>query len=97
MVTTALVPALLGAVSLIGGIVKKGNEVAEINVYVDRAKWVNQLFDVDKREDAYRALYTDMQTLCAKKGITPHVYWEGAPCINVPLATLVQLMDSASR
>ena len=97
MVTTALVPALLGAVSLIGGIVKKSNEVAEINVYVDRAKYVNQLFDADKREDAYRALYTDMQTLCAKKGITPSVYYEGAPCINIPLATLVQLMDSASR
>ena len=97
MITTALVPALLGAVSLISGAVKKSNEVAEINVYIDRAKWVNQLFDVDKREDAYRALYTDMQTLCAKKGITPAVYWEGAPCINVPLATLVQLMDCASR
>ena len=97
MVTTALVPALLGAVSLIGGIVKKSNEVAEINVYVDRAKYVNQLFDADKREDAYRALYTDMQTLCAKKGITPSIYYEGAPCINIPLATLVQLMDSASR
>ena len=97
MVTTALVPALLGAVSLIGGIVKKSNEVAEINVYVDRAKWVNQLFDADKREDGDRALYTDMQTLCAKKGITPSVYYEGAPCINIPLATLVQLMDSASR
>lgn len=97
MITTALVPALLGAVSLIGGIVKKSNEVAEINVYVDRAKWVNQLFEADKREDAYRALYTDMQTLCAKKGITPSVYYEGAPCINVPLATLVQLMDCAGR
>ena len=97
MITTGLVPALLGAVSLVGGIVKKSNEVSEINVYVDRAKWINQLFDVDKREEAYRALYTDMQALCAKKGITPAIYYEGAPCINIPIATLVQLMDCASH
>jgi len=96
MITTGLIPALLGAVSLISGAVKKSHEVAEINVYVDRAKVVNQLFDEDKREEAYRTLYTDMQALCAKKGITPAIYYEGAPCINIPIGTLVQLMDCAS-
>ncbi len=29
-------------------------------------------------------------------GITPTVYYEGAPCLNIPVSTLVELMDAAT-
>lgn len=96
MVTTAIIPAISAAIELAGMVMKKNNEVSNANRYIDRSKVINNLFDPDTRDDAYRLLYVDMQSLCAKKGITPNCYYEGAPCINIPLGTLVNLMDAAA-
>lgn len=74
-----------------------------LNVFTDRSQAFADLFDPEKHDDAYRHLYTDMQAVCVKKGITPSAYWydevkkEGAPCISIPLATLKELMDAGTR
>lgn len=99
----ALMPAISAGLQLASAAVTKEKEVSEINVYVDRAQRFADLFNPDKREAAYGSLFAEMQTLCAKKGITPSVPWwdeakqEGSPCLSIPLATLKELMDAATR
>lgn len=51
----------------------------------------------EKAKAAYASLYSEMQRLCATKGITPSVWYEGAPCLNIPIATLKELMDVATK
>lgn len=96
MISTALIPAISAALELTNTVVQKSKEASDINRFVDRAKAVAELFDLEKREKAYQALYSEIQELCAKKGITPSIYYEGANCINIPLASLIQLMDAAT-
>jgi len=97
MISSAVVPAISAGLQLAAFAAKKSTEAGEINTYIDRGARVHDLFDPDKREDAYRALFAEMQILCAKRGITPTTYYEGAPCINIPLVTLVELMDAATK
>ena len=51
----------------------------------------------EKARAAYASLYSEMQRLCAAKGITPSVWYEGAPCLNIPVATLKELMDATTK
>lgn len=97
MISGAIVPALSAGLQLAAFAAKHTSEAGEINTYIDRAARVHELFDPEKRDEAYRQLFAEMQTLCAKRGITPTVYYEGAPCLNIPLATLVELMDAATK
>lgn len=97
MINAAIVPALSAGLQLAAFAAKKSTEAGEINTYIDRSARVHDLFDPEKRDEAYRQLFAEMQALCAKKGITPTAYYEGAPCINIPLATIVELMDAATR
>ena len=96
--TTGLLPAISAGLQLANLAAGKAKEAADVNVYIDRASHVASLFDADAdvRQKAYHALYAEMQGLIAKKGLTPNLYYQGAPCINVPLATVIQLMDSSS-
>lgn len=96
MISAAIMQAIPAAVQLAAFAAKKSTQAGEINTYLDRATLVNRLFDPDTRDEAYRALYAEIQTLCAKRGMTPSVYYEGAPCINIPLANLIELMDAAT-
>ena len=95
---TGLLPAISAALQLGNAVVQKAKESGEVNRYIDRAGQVASLFDpdADVRQKAYHTLYAEMQTLIAKKGLTPNLYYSGAPCINVPLATVIQLMDAAN-
>lgn len=96
-------PAISAGLQLASAAVTKEQEVGAVNVYIDRAQHIADLFNVEKREAAYGALFAETQTLCAKKGITPSVPWwdeakqEGSPCINLPVATWKELMDAATR
>jgi len=100
---TALVPAIGAGLQLAAAGVKKAQDVSEVNVYVDRAALFNDLFSPDKREGAYLKLYAEMQGVIARKGTTPSIYWwddvkkEGSPCINIPIATLKELLDAATK
>lgn len=96
MISSTMIPALSAGLQLAAFAAKKSTEAGEINVYIDRAALVNQLFDPEKRDEAYRKLFAEIQTLCAKRGTTPSIYYEGAPCLNIPLANLVELMDAAT-
>lgn len=78
-------------------VIDKVNAANAINLYTDRAQAIADLFDLEKHDDAYRRLYADMQIVCAKKGITPTVYYEKAPCISIPLSTLKELLDAATK
>ena len=51
----------------------------------------------EKAKAAYATLYSEMQRLCAVKGITPSVWYEGAPCLNIPVATLKEIMDASTK
>jgi hypothetical protein len=99
----ALMPAITAGLELANAAVKKGQEASALNVYVDRAQAFADLFDLGKHDAAYATLFSDMQMLCARKGITPSVpYWDdvkkqGSPCLSIPIATLMELMDCASR
>ena len=95
---TGLLPGISAALQLANLGAGKLKDAADINVHIDRAGHVASLFDpdADVRQKAYHTLYAEMQTLVAKKGVTPNLYYDGAPCVNVPLATLIQLMDAAS-
>jgi len=107
MISTGLMAAILPAVSagltLAAAGVKKSQEAGEINVYIDRARIFNDLFDPEKAEKAYGALYQEILTILARKGITPSIYWwnekeqQGAPCIRIPIATLKELMDASTE
>lgn len=96
MISTAIMPAISAGLQLANFAAGKMKEAGDINTYIDRAARVHELFDPKTRDEAYRQLFAEMQTLCAKRGITPTVYYEGAPCLNIPLATLVELMDAAT-
>lgn len=102
-IMSALVPAVSAGLQLAAAGVKKSQETSEVNVYIDRAKLFNNLFDPEKAEKAYASIYQEILTLLAKKGITPSVYWwdekeqKGAPCIKIPVATLKELMDVATK
>jgi len=99
----ALLPVVSAGLTLAAAGVKKAGEVKEVNTYIDRAKLFNDLFDPEKAEKAYGALYQEILTILAKKGITPSVYWwdekeqRGAPCIRIPIATLKELMDASTE
>jgi hypothetical protein len=99
----ALMPAISAGLQLASAAVTKEQEIGAVNVYVDRSQRIADLFNPDKREAAYASLFAEMQTLIAKKGITPTApYWdetkqEGSPCLSIPLATLKELMDAATR
>lgn len=100
---TALLPVAASGLELVAAGIKKAQESGEINQYIDRAKLFSDLFDPDKRDDAYKKLYSEMLGLIARKGITPSQYWydpetkQGAYCINIPIATLKELMDAATK
>ncbi|MBI2882859.1 MAG: hypothetical protein HYY11_02965 [Candidatus Methylomirabilis oxyfera] len=98
MINAAVIPAISAGLQLAAFAAKKSTDAAEINTYIDRAALANRLFstDADKAAEAYRTLYAEIQTLCAKQGITPSIYYEGAPCLNIPLANLIELMDAAT-
>ena len=101
-VVAALLPVVSAGLTLAAAGVKKAAENKEVNIYIDRAKLFNDLFDPEKAEAAYGALYQEILTILAKKGITPSVYWwdenekKGAPCISIPIATLKELLDAAT-
>ena len=105
-------PAISAALQLANFAATKSTEAGAINTYVDRAKCFHELFDTEevdgengqkvtrptrKAKDAWAALYSEMQRLCAVKGITPSVWYEGAPCLNIPIATLKEIMDAATK
>lgn len=100
---TALVPAIGAGLQLAAAGVKKAQDAGEINVYMDRAALFNDLFDPDKREGAYLKLYAEMQGVIARKGTTPSMYYyddmkkEGAPCLSLPIATIKELLDAATK
>ena len=99
MILTAL--NQVGALAQV--IVKKVEAADAVNLFTDRAQVFADLFVPEKHDDAYRRLYTDIQATCARKGITPAVYWydndkkEGAPCISIPIGNLIDLMDAATK
>ena len=99
----ALMPAITAGLELANAGVKRVQEAGAINVYTDRAKAFAELFDQEKREAAYATLFADMQMLSVKHGITPSVpYWDdvkkqGSPCLSIPVATLKELMDAATK
>ena len=95
---TGLLPGISAALQLANLGAGKLKDAADVNIHIDRAGQVASLFDpdADVRQKAYHTLYAEMQTLIAKKGLTPNLYYGGAPCINIPLATIIQLMDSAN-
>ena len=101
-VVAALLPVVSAGLTLAAAGVKKAAENKEVNIYIDRAKLFNDLFDPEKAEVAYGLLYQEILTILAKKGITPSVYWwdkkeqKGAPCISIPIATLKEMMDAAT-
>lgn len=97
MISEAVIPAISAGLQLAAFAAKKSTEAGEINTYIDRAARVHELFDPEKRDEAYRQLFAEIQMLCAKRGITPTTYYEGAPCINIPLANLIELLDAATR
>lgn len=92
-VSAAVIPALQAA----GYIAKKLGTTEDVNRHIDRSVVVKELFDAEKADEAYQKLYAEIQYLCAVKGITPSIYYEGAPCINIPLANLIELMDAATK
>jgi hypothetical protein len=99
MILTALTQA--GALAQV--VVKKIDSADALNVFTDRAQAFADLFDPAKHDDAYRRIYADIQGTCARKQISPSLYYyddvkkEGAPCISIPLANLKDLLDAASR
>ena len=101
----ALMPAITAGLELANAGVKKVQAAGELNVYTDRAKAFANLFDADPevKQTAYATIFADIQVLCAKHGITPSApYWDdakqqGSPCLSIPIATLMALMDCASR
>ena len=101
-VVAALLPVVSAGLTLAAAGVKKAAENKEVNIYIDRAKLFNDLFDSEKAEVAYGLLYQEILTILAKKGISPSIYWwdekegKGAPCISIPIATLKELMDAAT-
>jgi hypothetical protein len=99
MILTALNQA--GALAQV--VVKKMDAANAVNLFTDRAQAFTDLFDPKKHDEAYRTIYADIQGVCARKGITPAVYWydeekkAGAPCISIPIGSLIDLLDAASR
>ena len=99
----AILTAINQAEQLAQVVVKKVDAADAMNVFTDRAQAFADLYDVKKRDDAYRRIYADIQGVCAKRGITPSVYWwddtkkEGSPCILIPTGNLIDLLDAASR
>jgi hypothetical protein len=100
-----LMPAITAGLELANAGVKKMQATGELNLYTDRARAFANLFDADLavKQAAYATIFADMQMLCAKHGITPSApYWDdakqqGSPCLSIPIATLMELMDCASR
>lgn len=76
---------------------KKKDAADAVNVFTDRAQAFADLLDPKKHDDAYRTIYADIQVELAKKQISPTVYQQGDYTIAIPLATLKELMDCASR
>jgi hypothetical protein len=99
----ALMPALTAGLELANAAVKKVQEAGNLNVYTDRAKTFADLFDPDKRTAAYASMFSEIQMLCVKKGITPSVPWwddvkkQGSPTLSIPVSTLKELMDAATK
>ena len=99
----AILTAINQAEQLAQVVVKKMDAASEVNVFTDRAQAFADLFDSAKHDEAYRKVYADIQGVCARKGISPAVYWwdeakqQGSPCISIPVGNLIDLLDAASR
>lgn len=101
----ALAPAASAALQLAAAGVKKSQDAAEVNVYIDRSKLFDQLFDKEseKAEQAWGKLMAEIFRVLATKGITPSVPWydeptkTGAPCVRIPVATVREMLDAATR
>lgn len=102
---TALAPAASAALQLAAAGVKRAQEVGEINVYLDRSKILNDLFekDEDKAHEAWGKLMAEIFRVLATKGITPSIPWRdeekqiGSPCVSIPVATIKELLDASTR
>jgi hypothetical protein len=100
---TALIPAIAAGLQLTASAVKKVEDTAEVNQYIDLGVLQTRLFDAEKHDDAYKEVYQKAQMYIARKGIVPAVYWydeqkgQGAPTIAVPVSLLFDLLNAAMR
>lgn len=110
---SALITGLLAvappALKLIAGAMDKKDNADAINKYVDRAVIFDRLFDKDEKEaeKALTDLYSEIVKTLAGKGITASPWWldkneatgeeRGAPCLRIPIATVRELLDAATR
>lgn len=96
-------PVLAGALQIGASVLKKKDAADEVNQYIDLATVQNNLFDPEKHDDAYRAMYATAQEIIARKQIVPAVYWrdeatgKGAPTIAIPVSLLFDLLNAAMR
>lgn len=100
-----LAPAASAALQLAAAGVKKRQEADAINTYIDRSKVFNALFAKNEQdaETAWGDLMAIIMRTLAEKGITPSTPWydeatkTGSPCVKIPVASLKELLDAASR
>jgi hypothetical protein len=102
---TALMPAASAALQLAAAGVKKVHDAGEINTYIDRSKLFDGLFNDDEQaaHEAWGKLMAEIFRVLATKGITPSIPWRdetkdmGSPCVKIPVATIKELLDAATR
>lgn len=102
-IITGLAAVAVPAMKLIAGAIDKKDSADAINRYVDRAEIFDRLFDQDEKEAeaALTDLYKDIVITLAGKEITASPWWldgdRGAPCLKIPVATIRELLDAATK
>lgn len=102
-VITGLTAVAVPALKLIAGAMDKKDSADVLNRYIDRAVLFDDLFDKDqeKAEKALEGLYKDIVRTLAGKGITASPWWRDgdkeSPCLRIPIASIRELLDAATR
>lgn len=100
---TGLTAVAVPALKLIAGAIDKKDSADVLNRYIDRGVDFDELFDKDqeKAEAALTRLYGDIVRTLAGKGITASPWWRDgdrdAPCLKIPVSTIRELLDAATR
>lgn len=102
-IVTGLTAVAGPALKLLASVMEKKDSTDAINRYVDRAVMFDRLFDENQEqaEKALTTLYGDIVRTLATKGITASPWWRDgerdAPCLRIPVSTIRELLDAATR
>lgn len=102
-IVTGLTAVAGPALKLLAGAMDKKDNADAINRYVDRTVIFDELFEKEqeKAEKALKSLYAEIVKTLAMKGITASPWWRDgerdAPCLKIPIATIRELLDAATR